>query len=216
MKELPADQGLKIFDIKWKANTAGPSPDNNERVELFLLGCKKAAQGNQCEGCFNFPLWNDSIAEFSWDPIDVANRINELAPNKYITIGGGEPTDQIDHLVPLCKALKEYGFHIMMYTWKDVNYAFGNYALYYSKDNDFYIDKHKVNELFQYLDMVVDGPFDVNEVLYDISVGDGFLNSIGSGNQRIWDLNTKQYKYMRDLKGLTLDKDNNLIYKPKN
>lgn len=215
MKELPADKGLKIFDIRWETTTAGPSPYDNKRTELFLLGCKKAAQGNPCMGCFNSPLWDSSIAEFSWDPEEVADRINELAPNKYITIGGGEPTDQIDYLIPLCEKLKEYGFHIMMYTFKDVNLAFNEYSLYYSINDDFYIDKYKINELFKYLDIVVDGKFDVNEVLYDSSVCDGFLNSIGSGNQAIWDLKTMKYKYMRDLKGIKLYKNNNLVYELK-
>lgn len=218
MKELPADKGLKIFDIRWETTTAGPSPYDNKRTELFLLGCKKAAQGNPCMGCFNSPLWDSSIAEFSWDPEEVADRINELAPNKYITIGGGEPTDQIDYLMPLCKKLKEYGFHIMMYTWRDLERILRNHPIYvFPTDFDFsiHISRSKINELLKYLDIVVDGQFDVNEVLYDSSVCDGFLNSIGSGNQRIWDIKTMESRYMRDLKGIKLYKYNNLVYELK-
>ena len=29
--------GLLLRDVKWKVTTAGPSPHNNERTELFLL-----------------------------------------------------------------------------------------------------------------------------------------------------------------------------------
>lgn len=218
MKELPADKGLKIFDIRWETTTAGPSPYDNKRTELFLLGCKKAAQGNPCMGCFNSPLWDSSIAEFSWDPEEVADRINELAPNKNITIGGGEPTDQIDYLIPLCKKLKEYGFHIIMYTWRDLERILRNHPPYvFPTDFDFsiHISRSKIKHLLKYLDIVIDGQFDVNEVLYDSSVCDGFLNSIGSGNQKIWDLKTMKYKYMRDLKGIKLYKNNNLVYELK-
>ena len=45
--------GLLIRDLKWSVKTAGPSPFNNERTELFLLGCKKAMSGKPCKGCFN-------------------------------------------------------------------------------------------------------------------------------------------------------------------
>lgn len=89
MRKLKPNEGLRVFDIKLKATTAGPSPDNNQRVELFLLGCNKAMRGNACKDCFNSITWNAGKAEFSWDPIEVAERINIMAPNKYITIGGG-------------------------------------------------------------------------------------------------------------------------------
>ena len=49
MKEmLPANEAIRLFDISWKCKTAGPSPINNERIEVFLLGCKKAAIGHPC------------------------------------------------------------------------------------------------------------------------------------------------------------------------
>ena len=54
--------------------------------------------GDACPNCFNSITWNANKAEFSWDPVEVAERINIMAPNKYITIGGGEPLDQIDNL----------------------------------------------------------------------------------------------------------------------
>ena len=119
MRELKPNEGLKIFDIKWQVTTAGPSPNGNKRIEVFLLGCQKAMKGYACKGCFNSPTWDASKAEWSWDPIELADMINEKCDpnNKYITIGGGEPTDQIRKLIPFTKRLKEHGFHIMMYTW---------------------------------------------------------------------------------------------------
>ena len=197
MKKLPADKGLKIFDINWRAKTAGPSPLNNERIEIFLLGCKKAAEGRPCPGCFNSITWDANKATHSWDPTEVANKIAKTTPVRYITIGGGEPTDQIDHLVPFVKKLKELDFHILMYTWRDLEKESNSYSM---------------TELLKYVDIVIDGEYIQEERLYQENIDDGFFSSIGSGNQRIWDIQNKKYEYMRDLKGLKLDDNNKLIY----
>ena len=126
MKYLKPNEGLKIFDMRTNVTTAGPSPNNNERIELFLLGCRKAYSGNPCKGCFNSALWDHNKAEFSRDPIELAQWFIESIPKdrRYITIGGGEPTDQIEALIPFCKLLHENGFHIMMYTWRELNHLF--------------------------------------------------------------------------------------------
>ena len=107
MKEmLLENEGIRLFDINWKCKTAGPSPINNERIEVFLLGCKKAAIGHPCPGCFNSITWNDSIAEYSWNPEELADKIANYTTNRYITIGGGEPTDQIKYLIPFAENLR--------------------------------------------------------------------------------------------------------------
>lgn len=217
MRKLKPEEGLRIFDIKWRTDTAGPSPNNNERIEVFLLGCDKAMQGNPCKGCFNSVTWDKSKAEWSWDPIEVADMINEGCDpnNKYITIGGGEPTDQIKQLIPFTKRLKEHGFHIMMYTWRDLwaelkdDRAF-NMSLEVPR---------RLLSLMQYVDIIVDGEFKQDECLYQQELGDGMLSSIGSGNQRIWDikmwreeLSCPEY-YMRDLVGLYVKPDTkDLVY----
>lgn len=192
--------GLKIAYVRWTARTAGPSPFNNERTELFLLGCKKALEGNPCPGCFNSGTWDASKQTVVDDPIKTAEYINKMSPNKYITIGGGEPTDQIDGLIELCKELKEkYGFHIMVYTWRDL------------MNLDINI-KDKIKELTKYVDMIVDGEFKIEERLWDGSKEDGFISSIGSGNQIVWNTQ-KGYGYaMRDIIGLNITKNNKLQY----
>lgn len=204
MKYLDPDKGLKVFDIKFDVTTAGPSPNDNKRIELFLLGCNKAASGHPCKGCFNSPLWDAKKAEFSRDPVEIANWIIERTPNneKYITIGGGEPTDQIDHLITLCKELKKANFHIMMYTWRELNIEFRT-------EGEFRV---KLLELFKYVDMIVDGQFKIEQKLYQEDAGDGLLSSIGSGNQIVWD--TRQFigYAMEDLNSIRLDKNNRLIF----
>lgn len=212
--------GLKIAYVRWTAKTAGPSPFNNERTELFLLGCKKALEGNPCQGCFNSGTWDASKQKVIDDPIKTAEYINEMSPNKYITIGGGEPTDQIDGLIELCKELKEkYGFHIMVYTWRSITeeLKLKPLTLYSDGDNKKFLNYdrgsgYKLIKLMKYIDMIVDGEFKLEEKLWDGSKEDGFLSSIGSGNQIVWNTQ-KGYGYaMRDIKSLNITKNNKLQY----
>jgi anaerobic ribonucleoside-triphosphate reductase activating protein len=199
---------IKLFTVTWSTDTAGPSPHKNMRTEVFFKGCNKAITGNACLGCFNQPLWDDH-AEFTHSPESIAAQISKHAPNKFVTIGGGEPTDQIEGLIELTRLLKEDGFHIMVYTWKDLHSVLHNHT---GERNEFL-------RLLQNIDMLVDGIFDPKERLYQMNHGDGFLSSIGSGNQTIWDVRDYQkdghdlmgYK-MRDLQGMYLKMNNDLVY----
>lgn len=208
--------GLLIRDCNWAVKTAGPSPHDNDRTELFLLGCKKAISGNPCRGCFNMTTWDASTALWSHDPFKVAEHINNNAPNKYITIGGGEPTDQIDNLIILCKELKtKYNFHIMMYTWKDLKHLlrFNNINADLDQNDEELILCAKVNTLLNYVDIIVDGEFKLEERLWDGTKEDGLLSSVGSGNQIIWDIKHKEGYAMRDLDFLWIrPEDNELVY----
>lgn len=188
MKYVDADKGLKVFDIKFDVTTAGPSPNNNKRIELFLLGCDKAMRGDACEGCFNRRLWDSNLAEFSCDIESLANWIIERTPEneRYITIGGAEPTFQIDYLIPFCKMLKHAGFHIMIYTYRELLHEFNISNKQYNTPNK--IPVFKWIALLENIDMIVDGPFIQEQRMYQEDEGDGFLSSIGSGNQRIWDI----------------------------
>lgn len=231
MKKLAPNEGLRLFDINWEADTAGPSPNNNNRIEVFLLGCDKAQKGNPCKGCFNSVTWDKSKAEWSWDPIELADMINEGCDlnNKYVTIGGGEPTDQIHMLIPFAKRLKEHGFHIIMYTWRSLMKAI-NHGFYPIDDcNHIYNSNvEKTIELLKYLDIVIDGEFRQEEKMYQQDLGDGMLSSIGSGNQIVWDIKNsnetlitddveifKIYhgQFLKDLAGLYIKPDSNdLVY----
>lgn len=215
--------GILLRDCKWSVTTAGPSPYNNERTEIFLLGCNKAMTGNPCKGCFNSTTWDNSTAQWSHDPIKMAEHINNNAPNKYITIGGGEPTDQIDNLIILCKELKKYGFHIMVYTWRNLEHTRNVPVYTLNNEQRKHIDtfnlKSKIYKLLKYIDIVVDGEFRQEEKLYQQELGDGMLSSIGSGNQCIYDIKFfnetgKLIRYaMKDLAGLYIKPDtNDLVY----
>lgn len=205
--------GLLLRDVRWSVKTAGPSPHNNERTELFLLGCKKAIEGNPCKGCFNSTTWDSSKAEFSHDPVAMAKHINEFAPNKYITIGGGEPTDQIDNLIILCKELKNYGFHIMVYTWRNLIMA-TNHGFWPVNDCNYiyYSNVEKTKELLKYVDIVVDGEYKEEERLWDGDKEDGLISSIGSGNQIVWNIRKGIGFAMRDIDTMFITESNDLQY----
>ena len=209
MQELHPDKGLRIFDIKWRVTTAGPSPNNNERIEVFLLGCDKAMSGNPCKGCFNSITWNKSIAEFARDPIEVADMINDGCDpnNKYITIGGGEPSDQLEYLIPFVKRLKEHGFHIIMYTWRELRNVLNPILRSYEVT----MRARNFKEILKYIDMVIDGEFRQDEVLWDINDSNTARNFVGSGNQIIWDVSSSiYYGYeLKDIKSICLVKDDN-------
>lgn len=79
-------------------------------------------------------------------------------------------------------------------------------------NNKYPVSAAKVNELLKYIDILVDGEFDATEKLYEYDTPDGFYGSIGSGNQKIWDVPNMDYRYMKDIVGLKLDSKNNLIY----
>lgn len=209
--------GIILMNCNWKVKTAGPSPFNNERVELFFMGCKKALNGNPCKGCFNSQTWDSSIAKFSHDPVLMAKHINNCAPHKYITIGGGEPLDQIDNLIILCKELKKYGFHIMVYSWRRLQTMLDMTPIYTLPGYEIeYIGRHKTEELLKYIDMFVDGEYHQDERLWNGNAEDGLISSVGSGNQIIWDINNRKGYAMRDIDSLILTSNNFLIYTLKN
>lgn len=211
--------GIKLRDVRWSVKTAGPSPFDNDRTEIFLLGCNKAMSGNACKGCFNSSTWNASNAQWSHDPVLMAQHINNNAPHKYVTIGGGEPTDQIDNLIILCRELKKYGFHIMMYTWRELEQELTLKPHYQGinldKDAEYFTVGigSKLKELFKYIDVVVDGQYREEERLWNGSTGDGLISSVGSGNQIIWNINKGYGFSMRDIDYLWINPDsNNLLY----
>ena len=195
--------GILLRDCNWAVKTAGPSPDDNNRTEIFLLGCQKAMSGNPCKGCFNSTTWDKSKAQWSHDPIKMAEHISNCAPNRYITIGGGEPTDQIDNLIILCRELKKYGFHIMMYTWRDLKLAVDSGKIVV-KHHEEWKFREKMLKLLKYIDIVVDGQYKEELRMWDGTKEDGLISSIGSGNQIVWDIRDKIGYAMKDIVALYL------------
>ena len=126
------------------------------RDVVFFQGC-----GKRCKGCHNPETW-DYMGGCHRFIGDVVNELSESSND--VTISGGDPIDQIEDLVELCKQFKERGKHVWVYTGNVVDPT-----------------KHIYRVLAQYVDVIVDGRF--VEELKDTN-----LLFRGSSNQRIIDL----------------------------
>ena len=159
---------IQVFSGDICSKTAGLSPYNDIRVELFLAGCKMAREGHPCPGCFNSPLW-DSKGGRSQDISEVIQYIEKMTDNRYITIVGGEPLDQYPEVIELTKRLKEEKFHIVLFTHYTMSEVIQNYG-----------------QVLKHIDMLIDGKFDMEKRIFDTDLRPGILHGVGGSNQKIW------------------------------
>jgi anaerobic ribonucleoside-triphosphate reductase activating protein len=99
-------------------------------VAVYFSGCSI-----RCKGCQNADLWERDVNTLtSLD--DVLTKIQENSLAERVVFLGGEPTDQMDSLIELCKKLSQYK------------------ALYTGREFEVL-----PKELIDSLDMIVCGPF---------------------------------------------------------
>lgn len=151
---------IKPFDI---ANGPGV------RVSLFVSGCT-----HHCKGCFNEIAWDFNYGKvFTEEEIEMILKTLELPYISGLTLLGGEPferTNQIG-LLPLLRQVKKH--------CKDKNiWCYTGYS--FDTDIRDRMCNHwdETNEMLSYLDVIVDGKFELENK--DIS-----LVFKGSSNQRI-------------------------------
>lgn len=159
---------IKLHDILWQVKNGGASPDDNRRTELYFAGCRKALSGNPCKNCFNPTLW-DNKNHIPHDVKEIVDVLDHHNVPKYITIVGGEPTDQEEGLKELINILQKRGYEAILFTWHDTEYLIRHFGM----------------ELFDKIAYVVCGPYDETCRIYDTSKDDGVHNVIGSANQVI-------------------------------
>lgn len=204
---------MKLFTVTWSTDTAGPSPYNNMRTEVFLKGCHRAIIGSPCAGCFNSKIWDDE-AEITHTPKSIAEQINEFAPNKFVTIGGGEPLDQLPELIELTKELKAYGFNIMIYSWRQLKCLlkddYEGIIPTYHKEG--YRISKDIKELLKNIDIFVDGQFKSDEKLYNPDAKDGLTSSIGSGNQIFWSVKANIGYEMSNIRKINLKENEEIVF----
>lgn len=127
------------------------------RDVIFFQGCS-----HKCRGCHNPHTWNYSGGEHRF----IGSVVKELSnSSNNITISGGEPLDQYDSLVELCKQFKKQGKSIWVYTGNTVP---NKLSLPY-------------RELSKWVEVIVDGKFIEEQK-------DSNLLFRGSSNQRLIDL----------------------------
>ena len=162
-----AEALISMFDIRYRIKNAGPSPDDNRRTELYFAGCLKAASGSPCKNCFNPMIWQPenvlkkTAAEF----LDCLER--HSIP-RYITLVGGEPTDQLDGLLKFGSLAKKKGYHIILFSWHDKKWL-----------------EENLKDGAKYFDIIVPGEYREELHIYNEEKDDGLHNAVGSANQSI-------------------------------
>lgn len=193
---------INLYDYRINIKTAGPSPQDNQRSELYFAGCLKAMEGDPCKGCFNYELWQEEVGNMI-DHKLIVQKLNDMGSVKSVTIVGGEPTDQLDGLIELCKELKYNGYHVIVITWKSLEdiWKFDN------------VDKYI--QLFYNIDMLIDGEYNERLRIYDDTQVNPLYGFIGSSNQLIHDFSKyteknkdfKTYRITKDVIDMKIDKD---------
>lgn len=132
------------------------------RVSIFMQGCHF-----HCKDCFNSETWDfEGGKEYTDDTI---NRVLELCEKEYIvglSILGGEPLHpkNIEGTTKLAKAFKDKFPNKNLWIW-----------------SGFLFENIKDNEVFNYIDVLVDGTFKTE--LFNPK-----LKWRGSSNQRVIDV----------------------------
>lgn len=147
---------LKIFGIVEESIVDGPGI----RYTIFTQGCP-----HNCPECHN-PGSHDFNGG---NLISVEELLEKIKKNSLIdgvTFSGGEPFMQIEPIIFLSKEIKKLGLNIIIYTgflWEEL------------------IKEENCRELLQYIDVLIDGKFQVEKKSLS-------LRFIGSKNQRIIDV----------------------------
>lgn len=142
------------------------------RVTLFVSGCT-----NHCEGCFQPETWSFTYGkEFD---VEAESRMISLLQRSYIdglTILGGEPMEPENqkYLLPIVKRVKHDVPNKTI--WCYTGYVYEDII-----DSDKRCHCRESAELMRYIDVLVDGKFEIHKK--DIS-----LRFRGSINQRIIDV----------------------------
>lgn len=181
---------IAMFDIRYEIKNAGPSPADNRRTELYFAGCNKASSGHACKNCFNYMIWSRDKALVK-TPKEFIECIENHSVPKYLTLVGGEPTDQLEGLIEFARLAKEYGYHIILISWHCREWL-----------------EESLMDALKYFDIIIPGTYDENCRIYDESKDDGVHNVIGSANQFVWLPKENKIFPAGELSSLSLDKNN--------
>ena len=134
--------------------------DDGICVSLWMSGCS-----HKCKGCHNKELWDyDYGEEISREEllIKIENSLTKNDIKRNFSILGGEPLDpkNIENTIYFCKKVKE-DINTKIYIWTGYLY-----------------EDIKDLEIFNYIDVLIDGPYVENLRNLDLKLR-------GSSNQRI-------------------------------
>ena len=148
-------------------------PDNSRTILLHAITPASVANGPgtrtvihtqgcsiRCPKCFN-PKTFSQTGGREWKVDEVLEVIRKAAPDG-VTISGGEPTDQVEAVLELCRSLRQEAYSVVMFSGRTLE------------------DIQKLprgQELLEQLDVLIDGPFDTEQQSHH--------RLCGSANQRI-------------------------------
>lgn len=127
------------------------------RYTIFTQGCY-----HNCSGCHN-PKSHSIDGGYLKDINEIIVDIDENPLLDGITLSGGEPMLQIEPLIEICKAVKQRGLNIVIYS----GFTFEQII----KDS-------KMRSLLELCDMLIDGKFDQDKKSLSLLYR-------GSSNQRL-------------------------------
>lgn len=134
------------------------------RTIIWTQGCS-----HNCLGCHN-PQTHSFEDGFLKNVEDLKQELKQLEYQDGITLSGGDPLFQVDACLEICKYAQSIGLNVWCYT----GFVFET-LLEMSKKNK------KLLELLENIDVLVDGPFLLEQKSYDTVFR-------GSKNQRILDV----------------------------
>lgn len=151
---------IKVSGIVNESIVDGPGI----RMVIFAQGCK-----HKCKGCHN-----PNTHSFDGGQLigidEIVNSIKNNCLLDGVTLSGGDPFEQAEMFAELAKEVKKMGKNVVTYT----GYTFEQLIKYSSERKGY-------KELLENTDMLVDGPFILEEKSLQ-------LKFKGSKNQRIIDV----------------------------
>lgn len=158
------------------------------RFAIWVQGCSI-----HCEGCANSQMWNFTGGTlYSVD--DFINIIKSYAGKiEGITWLGGEPTEQMDAVAEISKAVRNMGLSVILFTGYE----------YESLKN-----RQDFNELIKYVDILIDGRYEQDKTDYSRAW-------VGSSNQNYYFLSDRYNKDVitecKNKMEVRITPDNNVI-----
>lgn len=153
ISHLQTTNTIRVAGIIEESIVDGPGV----RMVVFTQGCK-----HKCPGCHN-PETHDFSSGYDLNIEGIISRLKENPMLSGITLSGGDPFEQSQACSILAKKVKELDYNVVAYSG-------------YTYEELVKKDKHL--QLLQYVDILIDGKFDIDKK-------DLTLSFRGSSNQRI-------------------------------
>ncbi len=152
---------MKLCGIEMDSIVDGPGI----RMTVFFQGCP-----HHCEGCHNPETWDYDAECLEMSVKDVLKLFDEDSILAGITLSGGEPLSprNFEEVIELAKSIKERKKNVWIYTGYTIDKVLEKYP-------------NLREDLFPYVDVLVDGPFILKK-------RDLLLDFKGSSNQRLIDM----------------------------